>query len=123
MDIKMPSPEKMDATLGAWIPVEQAYREDPGFRRRLAEDAGAAVAEKGLQLPEGISEVRVAENTAETFHVIFPRDPNASLGDDALQNVSGGAVRPGTSHFDIDPGSGLPYGPRYSGYTPGAGGM
>ena len=117
MDIKMPSPEKMDADLSAWVPVEQAYREDPDFRLRLAEDAGAAVAEKGLRLPEGIREVKVAENTTETFHVIFPRDPNARLGDDALQNVSGG-----TSHFDLDP-SGLPYGPRYSGYTPGAGGM
>ena len=84
------TPEQVRKSIAAWIPVERAYREDPGFRRRLAEDAAAAVAEHGLELPEGIREVRVAENTAEVFHLAFPRDPNASVPDRDLDQVAGG---------------------------------
>ena len=97
-------PKNMNETLDAWAPLERACREEAGFRDRLATDPAAALADKGMRLPAGISEVRVAENTADTFHVIFPGSPNASLSDEALMEVAGG-----TSGWEN-----LPLGPRYS---------
>ena len=74
----------------AWNSLTRCYREDAGFRDRLAADPAAAMAETGLELPDGVDQVSVVENTAETFHVIFPPSPNALLGDEALGAVSGG---------------------------------
>ena len=97
-------PKYMNDTINAWGPLERAWREDPGFRDRLAADPGDALAAQGMRLPAGISEVHVAENTADTFHVIFPGDPNASLSDEALMDVAGG-----TGNYEN-----LPMGPRYA---------
>ena len=79
----------------AWAALERAWRGDPAFRGRLAADPAAALAETGLELPAGIDRVSVIENTADTFHVIFPPSPNALLGDAALEAVSGGVCYPG----------------------------
>ena len=96
-------PKDMNEAINAWAPLERAWRDDPAFRDRLAADPAAALADQGMRLPSGIREVRVAENSADTFHVIFPGDPNASLSDEALMDVAGG-----TGHWE-----GLPMGPRY----------
>ena len=32
----------------------------------------------------------MVENTADTHHVVFPPNPNAPLGDEALEAVAGG---------------------------------
>ena len=74
-----------------WATLVKCYREDAGFRNRLATNPAAALAETGLELPAGIDRVRVSENTATTFHVIFPPSPNARLGDEALMEVAGGS--------------------------------
>ena len=118
MNISTPTPEQMNKGIEAWAPVERAYREDPGFRDRLAADAAAAVAEQGLELPQGVSELKVVENTSEVFHLAFPADPNASVPDDSLDRVAGGARSPYWSDAQL-----AHLGPRYTGYTPGAGGM
>ena len=118
MKISTPTPEQMNEGIKAWAPVERAYREDPGFRDRLAEDAAAAVAEQGLELPQGISELRVVENTAEVFHLAFPSDPNASVPDDSLDRVAGGTRAPYWSDAQL-----AHLGPRYTSFTPGQGGM
>ena len=99
------NPKEMNEAINAWAPLERAWREDPDFRDRLAADPSGALADKGMRLPSGIREVRVAENTADTFHVIFPGDPNASLSDEALMDVAGG-----TGHGMWES---LPMGPRY----------
>ena len=70
-------------------------RGDPAFRGRLAADPAAALAETGLELPAGVDRVSVIGNTADTFHVILPPNPNARLGDAALEAVSGGVCYPG----------------------------
>ena len=98
------NPKAMNEAINAWAPLERAWREDPAFRDRLAADPAAALADQGLSLPTGISEVRVSENTADTFHVIFPGDPNARMSDEALMEVAGGT---GYSYEN------LPMGPRY----------
>ena len=83
----------------AWAALERAWRGDPAFRGRLAADPAAALAETGLKLPAGVDRVSVIENTADTFHVILPPNPNARLGGAALEAVSGGgACYPG--HYE-----------------------
>ena len=89
------NPKAMNETGGAWGPLERAWREDPAFRDRLAADPAAALAETGLELPAGVDRISVVEDTADTFHVIFPPSPNAPLGDEALGAVSGGVCYPG----------------------------
>ena len=74
-----------------WATLVKCYREDAGFRDRLATNPAAALAETGLELPAGVDQVSVAENTAATFHVIFPPSPNARLHDEALGAVAGGS--------------------------------
>ena len=104
-----PTPKDMHDAIYAWDPLGQAWRADPAFRSRLEADPAAAAAEKGLRLPDGVSEVRVAENTADTFHVIFPSSPNQSLSDEALRQVSGG-----TSDAQYAQWESLPWGPVYT---------
>ena len=104
----MPTPKDLNDAIYAWDPLGQAWREDPGFRRRLQADPTAAAAEKGLELPAGVREVRVAENTAETFHVIFPASPNQNLSDEALRQVSGGTTQEQYALWES-----LPWGPVY----------
>lgn len=107
--MSLPTPKDMHEAIYAWDPLGQAWRADPGFRRRLEADPAAAAAEQGLELPEGIREVRVAENTPETFHVIFPPSPNQSLSDEALREVSGG-----TTDAQYAAWESLPWGPVYT---------
>ena len=65
-------------------------REDADFRERLAADPAAALAGAGLEfeLPAGVDQVSVVGNTAGTHHVVFPPNPNARLGDEALEAVA-----------------------------------
>ena len=76
----------------SWISLVRCCREDADFRERLAADPAAALAGAGLEfdLPAGVDQVSVVENTAGTHHVVFPPNPNAQLGDEALEAVSGG---------------------------------
>lgn len=104
-----PTPKDMRDAIYAWDPLGQAWRADPDFRARLAADPAAAAAERGLELPAGIREVRVAENTPETFHVIFPPSPNQNLTDEALRQVSGGVT-----DAQYDQWASLPWGPVYT---------
>ena len=104
-----PTPKDMRDAIYAWDPLGQAWRADPDFRARLEADPAAAAAERGLELPAGIREVRVAENTPETFHVIFPPSPNQNLTDEALRQVSGGVT-----DAQYDQWASLPWGPVYT---------
>lgn len=104
-----PTPKAMHDAIYAWDPLGQAWRADPDFRARLEADPAAAAAERGLELPAGIREVRVAENTPETFHVIFPPSPNRNLSDEALGQVSGGVT-----DAQYEAWSRLPWGPVYT---------
>ncbi len=72
--------------------VFEAWRDDPDFRTRIEHDPKAALAAKGIDLP--CDEVRVAVDTPQTCHIVFPPDPNAipnaTLSDEALEAVAGG---------------------------------
>ncbi len=79
--------------------VVKAWREDPAYRARVEEDPKAALAEKGVDM-SGVDEVRIAVDTPETVHVVFP-DGSAPLSDDALERAVGGTSvwDPDTGHF------------------------
>lgn len=72
------------------------WREDAGFRSRVAADPRAALDAAGLELPAGVKRVRVVEDTPETVHLVLPPESGA-LSDDALEAVYGGlaGVPPG----------------------------
>ena len=65
------------------------WREDAGFRSRVAVDPRAALDAAGLELPAGVEQVRVVEDTPETVHLVMPPESGA-LSDDALEAVYGG---------------------------------
>lgn len=69
--------------------ARDAWRGDPEFRARMARDPKGALESVGVALP--FDEVRLAVDTADVAHVVFPPDPNAKLRDEQLGAVSGGA--------------------------------
>ena len=71
----------------------QAWREDSAFRARVGENPKAALAEKGFDMA-GAPEVRVAVDTPDTVHVVFPPAPDGALSDLDMERVSGGVPPP-----------------------------
>ena len=69
--------------------ISDLYHEDAGFRAAAETDARAALAGEGVRIG-GPGEVRLAANTEDTVHVVFPPDPNAAVPDGALDGVAGG---------------------------------
>ena len=80
--------EGEDMNENAFEGFVEAWREDPAWRARVEADPKAALAEKGVDM-SGVDEVRIAVDTAETVHVVFPA-PEAPLPDGALKRVVGG---------------------------------
>ena len=62
------------------------YRADAEVRARIARGDTSGL---GLDLPAG-TEVRVVEQTADTFYFPLPPKPAAVVSDEALNAVSGG---------------------------------
>ena len=65
------------------------YREDADLRARMEQDAVAALADYGVTLVPG-TEVRLVEDSPDTFHFTLPPDPNVNLKDEQLDMVAGG---------------------------------
>ncbi len=65
---------------------------DANFKAKLLSDPHAALAEAGVDLPDGLK-VKVIEDTAATQHLVLPAAPtNASeLSIDDLEKVAAGA--------------------------------
>ena len=74
-----------------WAAVVANWREDPEFRSQMEEDPRAALAENGIKLPGVVEDVRLAVDSEETVHMVFPPDPNGAMSDASLQGVVGGA--------------------------------
>ena len=78
-----------DVSAASIASIGRRLGEDSDLRRDIQADPRAAFAERGVDLPPGV-ELRVAANTDDTFHLVFPADPNQALADETLAGVSGG---------------------------------
>ena len=60
-------------------------------QRNAVADPKAVLAERGIELPDGI-DVAAVENTDNTVHITLPMAPDghAELSDDELSNAAGG---------------------------------
>ena len=82
--------EKMRLQAPVYEDFANRYRNDAGLRSRIeGGDVADSLTELGIVLPPGI-EARIVANTADTFHIVMPPDPNAELSDEALSMVAGG---------------------------------
>ena len=70
--------------------LAERYRSDPDLRSRIdGGDVEDVLPDIGVSVPSGVS-ARIVVNTAETFHVVLPPDPNVMLADESLAAVAGG---------------------------------
>lgn len=61
----------------------------PELRTELDADPRAFFAARGVDVLDGV-EVRVADDTADTIHMIMPPNPNNAVSDEALTGIAGG---------------------------------
>ena len=71
--------------------ISKAWREDADFRAEVEADPKAALASRGLEI-DSPAEVRVAADTEDTVHFVFPPDPNVALPDGAFDGIAGGVL-------------------------------
>ncbi len=64
--------------------------QDKDYRARIRANPEQVVEEAGAAL-DG-AKVKVVENTATTYHIALPSNPNIALEDEVLENTSGGLV-------------------------------
>lgn len=70
--------------------IARAWAE-PEFKKKLVGDPRSALAEHGIEVPEGVT-VKTVENTDDTVHLVLPARP-ADAGDvsmDDLERIAGG---------------------------------
>lgn len=90
----LPRRDGADSSARLIASVGRKLSEDADFRRRIAADPRSAFVERGVDIPPGI-ELRVSANTDDTFHLVFPADPNEELADETLDAISGGRASTG----------------------------
>jgi hypothetical protein len=74
--------------------IARACLQDPAFKAKLIADPKAALAERGLKIPEGLT-IEVHENTPTVFHLVLPSTTASSaLSDDELAAAAGGWDNP-----------------------------
>lgn len=72
--------------------LAERYRGDAGLRSRIESgDVKEALECLDIELPAA-AEARIAADTDEITHLVFPPDPNAELSDAELNIVSGGGA-------------------------------
>ena len=75
--------------LQPFVDFTRNYQESPDLRARADVEPRAVLSEHGIQVPPN-QDVRIVANTAETFHLIMPPDPNAALAEEDLAAASAG---------------------------------
>ena len=77
--------------------LSRRYHDDPELRARIdSGDVAGEIAWLGVELPAGV-EPRIVANSDEVYHFALPSDPNATLGDETLAQMSGGAPTLGSA--------------------------
>ncbi len=81
--------EQVQESASRLLSFADAHRKDPDFRSRVDQDPVAALAEHDVAARPD-TEVRIAEDSDEVFHFVFPPDWNVGVGDEVLNSVAGG---------------------------------
>ncbi len=71
--------------------IARAWR-DSAYKAKLLSDPHAALAEAGVEVPEGTN-IKVVENSSDTHHLVLPTAP-ANVGElsgEALEKAAAGA--------------------------------
>ena len=83
--------------LQPFVDFTRKYQDSPALRARAETEPRAVLSEHGIRLsPE--HDLRIVANTAETFHVVMPPDPNVLLAEEDLAAVAGGSGAYGGAH-------------------------
>ena len=72
-----------------FVAFTRKYQESPDLQARAEANPRAVLSEHNIPVPPN-QDVRIVANTAETFNVVLPPDPNAVLADEDLLAVAGG---------------------------------
>ena len=89
-------PDKLAESIEATRQFAERYRADPEVRSRVAR---GDVSDLGLELPAGV-EVKVVEQSADTYYFTLPPPSLAVLSGEMLEVVSGGTgYAPDMSHL------------------------
>ena len=89
-ELPEPTEEQLEWSRGLGRVVAAAW-EDDDYKARLKADPASALAEQGLDIPDGI-EVKVVENTDDVVYFTLPPEPSEVLDDEALEAVAGGST-------------------------------
>ncbi|MCY4430997.1 MAG: hypothetical protein OXC11_11480 [Rhodospirillales bacterium] len=81
----------LDESVNDFFEIARIYHSDGGTRIEPGTEAYAALSRMGIELPPGM-DIQVSANSDDTFHVVFPPDPNTALSDEMLGSVAGGST-------------------------------
>ena len=80
----------LDEAVDDFFEFARTYHRDGESRIEAGTEAHALLSRMGMELPPGMA-IQVYANTEDTFHVVFPPDPNIELSDEMLVAVAGGS--------------------------------
>ena len=81
----------------------QRYCSDAEVRARVARGDTSDLDRSALNIPDGM-DIRIVEQTADTFYFPLPPVPNQALSDESLGSMAGGSCLPGHhDHHDHHP--------------------
>ena len=83
--------------LQPFVDFTRKYQDSPALRARAETEPRAVLSEHGIRLSSE-HDLRIVANTAETFHVVIPPDPNVLLAEESLTTVAGGILGGGDTN-------------------------
>jgi hypothetical protein len=72
-----------------YVAIARQYQDDAAFRARMEHDPRGAFRDHGISLP-GSTPIQVHANSDDTWHFVFPPDPNVELSDESLGVIAAG---------------------------------
>lgn len=89
--------EQFRRNYAAFADLAARYSQDPELRSRIdSGDVDGPLTDLGIRVPTGV-EAKIVANTADTFHLVLPPNPNTELGEEALGAVAGGGKTVGST--------------------------
>ena len=74
----------------AFVRFHRRYRADAEIRARIARGDTSDIDRDDLNIPDGM-DLRIVEQTEDTFYFLLPSVPNRALSDESLGSMAGGS--------------------------------